>query len=132
MHTDIRIGTLVRGAEPDVAGYIKQIIPHGFESFQLFFWQTLGGVDLRELAPSVNEALAGSDAVVSSIGVFGNPLGTTPIDEQSLQGWVHRRRDPVVGSFLSTFERFAPCLAHNPLGQPIGLPSIRMSATASR
>jgi hypothetical protein len=30
MHTDIRIGTLVKGSEPDVAGTIKQILPHGF------------------------------------------------------------------------------------------------------
>ena len=87
MHTDIRIGTLVKGSEPDVAGTIKQILPHGFESFQLFFWQTLGGVDLRALAPSVNEALAGSGAIISSIGVFGNPLEQTPIDLESLQGW---------------------------------------------
>ena len=87
MHTDIRIGTLVKGTEPDVAGYIKQILPHGFESFQLFFWQTLGGVDLRKLAPSVNEALADSGAIISSIGVFGNPLEQTPIDQESLQGW---------------------------------------------
>ena len=87
MHTDIRIGTLVKGAEPDVAGYIEQILPHGFESFQLFFWQTLGGVDLRELAPAVNEVLSDSEAIISSIGVFGNPLGDKEIDLESLQGW---------------------------------------------
>jgi sugar phosphate isomerase/epimerase len=87
LNTDIRIGTLVQGAGQDVAGYIKQILPYGFESFQLFYWQTLGGVDLRALAPAVNEALAGSGAIISSIGVFGNPLEQMPIDLETLQAW---------------------------------------------
>ncbi len=47
---DIRIGTLVSGLRPDPADYIRQILPHGFESFSITFWQTLGGVDLPELA----------------------------------------------------------------------------------
>ncbi len=83
----IRIGTLVRGNQPDPAGYIKQILPHGFESFQLFFWQTLGGHDLPTLAEQVKEALGDSGAVISSLGVFGNPLETEPIDIESLRAW---------------------------------------------
>ena len=39
---DIRIGTLVKGNEGDPANYIRQILPYGFESFQLTFWRTLG------------------------------------------------------------------------------------------
>ena len=42
---DIRIGTLVQPA--NCVETIRQIIPHGFESFQIMFWQTIGDVDLR-------------------------------------------------------------------------------------
>lgn len=39
---DIRIGTLVN-AGPGAADYIRQILPYGFESFSLTFWQTCKG-----------------------------------------------------------------------------------------
>ena len=83
---DIRIGTLVQGNQPDPANYIRQILPHGFESFQLFFWQTLGGHNLAELAPRVREA-TGDTAIISSLGVFGNPLGDTETDLETLRTW---------------------------------------------
>ena len=84
---DIRIGTLVSGNGPDPAAYIQQILPHGFESFQIMFWQTLGDKDLKALSNGVLEALEGSDAVISSLGIFGNPLEGTEIDRQTLEGW---------------------------------------------
>lgn len=69
----IRIGTLVpadRGA-----GYIRQILPHGFESFSLTFWQCPpAGFDIRRFAAEIRETLAGSEAVISSLGIYGNPL----------------------------------------------------------
>jgi sugar phosphate isomerase/epimerase len=74
-HSDIRIGTLAGkgAATPD---YIRQILPHGFESFQINFWKYVGAVDLKKLAAKVKTVIAesGCDAVVSSIGIFGNPL----------------------------------------------------------
>jgi len=82
----IRIGTLVSGSEHG-ANYIRQIWPYGFESFSITFWQTLQGADLKKLAREVNEALAGSGAVISCIGVFGNPLGERPIDAESRDAW---------------------------------------------
>lgn len=82
----IRIGTLAKG-DAGTAKYLRQILPHGFESFQLTFWQTLGGVELPTLAREVKEALAGSGAIISSLGVFGNPLETTPTDLLTLEGW---------------------------------------------
>ena len=36
MQQDIRIGTLVQG-KPGADQYIRQIIPHGFESFAITF-----------------------------------------------------------------------------------------------
>ena len=83
---DIRMGTLVN-AGPACPSYIRQILPHGFESFSLSFWQTLGGTDLAELAPKVTEALSDSGAVISSLAVFGNPLEAEPKDLETLAGW---------------------------------------------
>jgi sugar phosphate isomerase/epimerase len=71
-HSDIRIGTLV-GANRDAHRYIEQILPHGFESFSLTFWERIGDVDLSDLAERAKSA-CGERAVISSIGLFGNPL----------------------------------------------------------
>ena len=83
---DIRIGTLV-SAGMKAPEYIRQILPHGFESFSLTFWQTTKGVDWKKLADGVNATLKGSGAVISSLGVFGNPLEDGAIDKETLQGW---------------------------------------------
>jgi sugar phosphate isomerase/epimerase len=83
---DIRIGTLA-GNGIHTAQYIKDILPHGFESFQINFWKTLGDVQLPELANQVQEVLAGTDAIVSSLSVFGNPLENGAIDQETLRGW---------------------------------------------
>ena len=53
----IRIGTLA-GMGKDTAAYIRQILPYGFESFSINFWQSLNGVDLPTLAGEVKEVLA--------------------------------------------------------------------------
>ena len=83
---DIRIGTMVDGKGTDPARYIRQILPHGFESVQISFWQTLGGTDLKDLAGRVQDALGGQ-AVVSSLAVFGNPLEGTETDLETLHAW---------------------------------------------
>ena len=83
---DIRIGTLVKG-DIDTAGYIRQILPHGFESFSITFWQTNKDVDFPRLADSVHSALDGSDAVISSLAVFGNPLDTEERDVETVRSW---------------------------------------------
>jgi sugar phosphate isomerase/epimerase len=74
-HDDIRIGTLA-GKGRETPGYLRQIIPHGFESFQINFWKTIGDVDLKQLAREVKQVLdeTGNTAVISSLGMFGNPL----------------------------------------------------------
>jgi sugar phosphate isomerase/epimerase len=83
---DIRIGTLVNGGER-TAATIRQLLAHGFESFSITFWKTLGATDLPRLADAVRGTLAGTPAVVSSLGVFGNPLGDTPEDAQTRAAW---------------------------------------------
>ncbi len=83
---DIRIGTLVNRGQ-DSPAYIKEILPYGFESFSLTFWKTLGGTNLKKLAKEVNEVLAGSDAVISSLGIFGNPLMDDAEAKDCRDGW---------------------------------------------
>jgi sugar phosphate isomerase/epimerase len=84
---DIRIGTMVRANLDDPAAYIKAILPLGFESIQPFFWQTLGGKDLPRLAGQIREAIGDADVVVSSLGVFGNPLESGDVDRGVLHAW---------------------------------------------
>lgn len=83
---DIRIGTLVQAGQksPD---FIRQILPYGFESFSLTFWQRLGKTDFQRLADECAEVLDGSGAVISSLALFGNPLETEEIDQETLRGW---------------------------------------------
>jgi len=83
---DIRIGTLVNGnqAAPD---YIRQIKPYGFESFSITFWQKIGDVNLKELALKVRDAIGDDEIKINCLGMFGNPLESTPIDEETLKGW---------------------------------------------
>jgi sugar phosphate isomerase/epimerase len=82
----IRIGTLVKGG-PDLANYIGQILPHGFESFSITFWQTAKGIDFKKLAREVNETLSGSGAVITTVSIYGNALGDEAKDKETLQGW---------------------------------------------
>lgn len=83
---DIRIGTLV-GVGMKSPEYIKQIIHHGFESFSLTFWQSCEGVNFKELAKRVREVTEPAGAVVSSLGIFGNPLENGKTDKITLDGW---------------------------------------------
>jgi sugar phosphate isomerase/epimerase len=84
-HEDIRIGTLVRVAD-NAPEYIRQILPHGFESFELTFGRHIGEVELGRLADEIHRVLAEADnsAVISSLGIYGNPL----VDEQTARDWV--------------------------------------------
>lgn len=87
----IRIGTMVQGNPakdaPSVASYLEQILPHGFESISLTFWQTIGDVDLQQLAKEVEQVLKGTGVTISSLSIFGNPLGEQPIDEETRKSW---------------------------------------------
>jgi sugar phosphate isomerase/epimerase len=101
---DIKIGTLVIANE-NTADYIRQILPHGFESFSIFFWQTTNNLDWQKFADEINGAIEGSGAVISSLGMFGNPLEKDDIDLETLQGWkecidnAHLFNCDIVGGF---------------------------------
>jgi sugar phosphate isomerase/epimerase len=87
---DIRIGTMVRANLDDPAGYVRQILPLGFESIQPFFWQSLGGKDIPRLAGELREAIGNADVTISSVGVFGNPLEDGDNDRETLAAWETR------------------------------------------
>ncbi|MDQ0090173.1 sugar phosphate isomerase/epimerase [Paenibacillus anaericanus] len=81
----LRIGTLV-GAK-DAVRVIPQIAPHGFESYSLTFGGSTEGMDLKEASKAIVELAAKHDAVISSIGVYGNPLTGTGDSEDTLTSW---------------------------------------------
>jgi sugar phosphate isomerase/epimerase len=81
-HDDIRIGTLVP-AHDRTPNVLAQLLPYGFESFQLSFGRHVGDFDLGSLAEAVGRVLAdhvasdGMPRTISAISVYGNPL-TSP------------------------------------------------------
>jgi sugar phosphate isomerase/epimerase len=81
-HEDIRIGTMVPGGKPE---YLAQVVKHGFESFEFNWWQHVGDVNLKKLAEDTRKVLdaSGTGAVVSCLGVYGNPL----VDKQNAKDW---------------------------------------------
>ncbi|MBW7459281.1 TIM barrel protein, partial [Paenibacillus sepulcri] len=81
----IRIGTLVGGG--DAVRVLPQILPHGFESFSLTFWQSTNGLDLSETAKRVKEILAEKGVPISSLGIFGNPLTGEGDNADTLASW---------------------------------------------
>jgi sugar phosphate isomerase/epimerase len=84
----IRVGTIVDAhVRMGVVEYVTSIVPHGFESIQITFGGSAAGIDLRRLAGKVQEALAGSGAVVSCLGIYGNPLGKDAAAKDARQSW---------------------------------------------
>jgi len=71
MH-EIKIGTLV--SPENIKKTLPKLIPYGFETFSIMFWETIGNWDLEQLAKDTHAILDGTGCTVSSIGVYGNPL----------------------------------------------------------
>ena len=84
-HTGIRIGTLIGGG--DAVRVIPQIAAHGFESFNLTFWQSTGEVNLVETAKRLRSILEEQDIVISALSVFGNPLTGAGDNADTLASW---------------------------------------------
>ena len=81
----LRIRTLVGGK--DAVRVIPQLIPYGFESFSITFWQTTGGIDLEDMAKKVGDVLAGHDVIISCLSLFGNPLMGEGESSDALASW---------------------------------------------
>lgn len=85
MNKSLRIGTLVGGQ--DAVRVIPQIMQHGFESFNLTFWQTTGDLDLAETAKRVREIVDEQGIVISAVSIFGNPLTGAGDNADTLASW---------------------------------------------
>ena len=55
-HRDIRIGALAH-ASRDLPNYLRQILPHGFESIQLTFGHHVGDMLLQQVAERIRVLL---------------------------------------------------------------------------
>lgn len=82
---NIKIGTLVGGK--DAMQVLPQILPHGFETFSLTFWQSTGTTDLKDLALRVHDLLGDSGATISCLEIFGNALTGQGDSVDTLASW---------------------------------------------
>ncbi|MBN1673484.1 MAG: sugar phosphate isomerase/epimerase [Kiritimatiellae bacterium] len=82
---DIRIGTIIN-TRMKAASTIEQILPHGFESFALFFWQHTRQIEWERLADEIHRVLDGTGAAISAIGAYGNPLEAGEINRETVKG----------------------------------------------
>ena len=84
MH-EIKIGTIVNAN--NAPSMLPKLIPYGFETFSLVFWETIGDTNLEALAASVQAALAGTGCAISTIGIFGNPLADDARGADCRRSW---------------------------------------------
>lgn len=94
-HHDIKIGTLTPGGA-NTANYLRQIMPYGFESFALTLDKGMDSTALVKLADEVKATLVGSDAVISCLGVYGNPLEydtDAAVTREGLEAAIDHARD---------------------------------------
>lgn len=84
---DIRIGTMVKAGLPGVAEAVRNLAGSGFESIQPFFWQTIGNMDLADLALRLRDAIGDQDVTMPTLGVFGNALEGDAAAEETRRSW---------------------------------------------
>jgi sugar phosphate isomerase/epimerase len=83
---ELLIGALIDSGE--APAMVAALLPMGFESFQLSFWDSVGSVDLPALADELRSAVEGSGAVMSAIGVYGNTLDPAGRTRASLEALI--------------------------------------------
>lgn len=94
--------------------YLRQILPHGFESFELTCWAAVPEIDLGEYAKQVLD-VCGDRAVIHALGIYGNPLQ----DEKTAADWgVLIRACKLFGA--SVVCGFAGALDDTPVDQSMG------------
>jgi len=81
----IKVGTLIRGDKAEKV--IPKIIDYGFETFSITFWESLGGMDVKELGKRLTDYLGQKGSSISSLSIFGNPLTDDPEFKDSIKGW---------------------------------------------
>lgn len=83
----IRVGALIdaSGDPGATAAMAASLAARGHESLQLSFWQSIGELDLGELAAALGAALEGSGCSPSALGVYGNPLSGDEAGAETLR-----------------------------------------------
>ena len=87
MQQDIRIGTLVQG-KPGADQYIRQIIPHGFESFAITFGNAFK-IAPEELAGQIMPLLESEGRKIGAISLYCNPLKDDEAGDLARQQFRH-------------------------------------------
>lgn len=82
----IRLGTVVINLGHGTAARLEALRPHGFESFEIGFKNTLAGTDLTRLADETAAVLDGLDSVISCLALYGNTLADTEHGEEVRAG----------------------------------------------
>lgn len=68
----MQIGTCIRGG--NLLEDLQNAIDNGFETVELYFNETIGGIDLEETAKQMQEIIGDTGVTVSGIGLYCNPL----------------------------------------------------------
>ena len=84
MH-DIKIGTLI--SAKNVKKVLPKLIPYGFETFSITFWESTGEWDLEALAKDVQKILETTNCSISCLSIFGNPLLDTENGRAARNSW---------------------------------------------
>ncbi|MBQ9938882.1 MAG: sugar phosphate isomerase/epimerase [Oscillospiraceae bacterium] len=114
---DIRIGVIV-GAD-NALKVIPQLIPYGFESFEITFGSSCEGYDLREYGKHVQEIIGENDCVISCLGLYSDPLSETAEGEAVIKCW-ENLIDNVDAFGSNIIAGFTGRLADMPVDKSIG------------
>jgi len=82
---DIKIGTLISAG--NVRKVMPKLIPYGFETFSITFWETSERHDLAAMANDTLRILETTNCAVSSLSIFGNPLMETEKGHAARKSW---------------------------------------------
>jgi sugar phosphate isomerase/epimerase len=82
---DIKIGTLISAG--NVKKVMPKLIPYGFETFSIMFWEEIRDNDLEVLAKDVHKILEGTNCTISCLSFFGNPLVDTENGFSTRNSW---------------------------------------------
>ncbi len=80
----LSIGTLIKGGEEPQRA-IRELAPLGFEGFSLMYWGRVPA-DLRREAEEIRKAGSETGKALSSLALYGNPLGDDEKAKAALAG----------------------------------------------
>lgn len=69
---EMKIGTCIRGNH--ILEDLAKAVELGFDTVELYFNETLGGINLPDLSKKMREVIGDSGIAVSGIGLYCNPL----------------------------------------------------------